>query len=68
MKTRKYYLAFEGEKLAANFEAYEENTKIEQLIGVCELSGWTVKEVSKSEYENEKKIAKEKDLKEFLSW
>lgn len=65
MKKRLYFLAYQGENLAASFDAFEGNLQLDTLLEICKTSGYLVKEVSESEYEKEKEIAEEKDLKEL---
>lgn len=63
MKEHKYYLAYSGDDLAASFDAYEDNKQLKVLLSVCKAEGYTVKDVSKSEYEKQKEIEEEKELK-----
>lgn len=51
MKKRKYFLAFDGEKLAANMDGDKDNKKLRGLVNVFYSMGLTVKQVTKEEYE-----------------
>jgi len=65
LKDHLYYLAYKDGELAASFDAKKGNKQLNVLLSVCKVEGYTVKEVTIFEYEREKRLAEEKDLKEL---
>ena len=66
MNKHKYYLAYHGDDLAASFDAYEDNKQLKVLLSVCKVEGYTVKEVSESEYKEQRRTAEEKELTRLM--
>lgn len=66
MKDHLYYLAYKDGEFVASFDAKKGNAQLNVLLSVCKVEGYTVKEVTIFEYEKEKRIAEEKDLKELF--
>lgn len=62
MKRRKYYLAFDGDELAASFDAPEDSKQLNVLLSICKTEGIAVKDVSEFEYKRQKQLAEEKEL------
>jgi len=66
MAKRKYILMFDGDRLAASLDGKENDKTIPKYVEIAKSTGWTVKEVSKAEFDEEIRKEEERELREVF--